>query len=102
MHSYFSAIHRFAVLRTRETECGQAVLYHVFENVYHRKLHWAEEVIGAVTASDEQARLLQTSLRSGLLLIKETTYDAQLVPIEYSISLLWGDRYIASVSSVRK
>jgi GntR family transcriptional regulator len=77
-------------------------LYHVFENVYHRKLHWAEEVIGAVTASDEQARILQTSPGSALLLIKETTYDAQRVPIEYSVSLLRADRYTASVVSVRK
>jgi GntR family transcriptional regulator len=77
-------------------------LYHVFENVYHRKLHWAEEVIGAVTASDEQARILQTSPGSALLLIKETTYDMQRVPIEYSVSLLRADRYTASVVSVRK
>ena len=77
-------------------------LYHVFENVYRRMLHWAEEVIGAVAAGKEEASVLQTSEGSPLLLIKETTYDSQQVPIEYSVSLLRGDRYTASVVSVRK
>ena len=77
-------------------------LYHVFENVYRRKLHWAEEIIGAVTAGEEEARILQTSPGSALLSIKETTYDVQRTPIEYSASLLRADRYTASVVSVRK
>jgi GntR family transcriptional regulator len=77
-------------------------LYYVFENVYRRKLHWAEEVIGAVTAGEEEARILQTSPGSALLSIKETTYDVQRIPIEYSVSLLRADRYTASVISVRK
>jgi len=77
-------------------------LYDVFENVYWRKLHWAEEVIGAVVAGEEEARTLQTSPGSALLSIKETTYDVQRVPIEYSVSLLRADRYTASVISVRK
>ena len=77
-------------------------LYHIFENVYRRKLHWAEEVIGAVTAGEEEARILQTSPGSALLLIQETTYDVQRIPIEYSVSLLRADRYTASVISVRK
>ena len=77
-------------------------LYHIFENVYRRKLQWAEEVIGAVTADEEEARVLQTSLGSALLVIKETTYDVQRIPLEYSVSLLRGDRYTASVVSVRK
>jgi GntR family transcriptional regulator len=77
-------------------------LYHVFENVYRRKLHWAEEVIGAVTVGEEEARILQTSPGSALLSIKETTYDVQRIPIEYSVSLLRADRYTASVISVRK
>jgi len=34
--------------------------------------------------------------------IRETTYDTQNVAIEYSLSLLRGDRYTASVISVRK
>ena len=77
-------------------------LYHVFESVYRRKLHWAEEVIGAITAGEEEARILQTSPGSALLSIKETTYDVQRIPIEYSVSLLRADRYTASVISVRK
>lgn len=80
---------------------GQS-LYHVFEHVYKRKLHWAEEVIGAAIVNADDARLLQAAIGSAVLLIKETTYDTQEQPIEYSVSVLRGDRYTASVVSVRK
>jgi GntR family transcriptional regulator len=77
-------------------------LYSVFENSYKRKLQWAEEVIGAVIAGEGEAEILKTSVGSALLMIRETTYDAQNVAIEYSLSLLRADRYTASVISVRK
>ena len=83
-------------------ELEQQSLYHVMEHVYKRKLHWAEEVIGGVTAKQEEADILETAPGNPMLLIKETTYDSQQIPIEYSISLLRGDRYTASVISVRK
>jgi GntR family transcriptional regulator len=77
-------------------------LYFIFEHSYKRTLQWAEEVIGAVIAGQEEAEILGTSVGSALLIIRETTYDAQNVAIEYSLSLLRGDRYTASVISVRK
>ncbi len=77
-------------------------LYSIFEHSYKRKLHWAEEMIGAMVAGAEEAEALQTPMGSALLVIRETTYDAQGVAIEYSLSLLRGDRYTASVISVRK
>jgi GntR family transcriptional regulator len=77
-------------------------LYHIFEHIYRRKLHWAEEVIGAMNAGAEEALILETDAGDPLLVIKETTYDEQDVAIEYSVSLLRGDRYTASVISVRK
>jgi len=76
-------------------------LYAVFENVYKRKLSWAEESIGAVSAREEEAKILGTTPGSALLLIRETTYDTNRVAIEYSCSLLRGDRHTASVISVR-
>jgi len=77
-------------------------LYQIFEQVYKRKLRWAEETIGATVAGEHDARVLETKLSSPLLIIKETTYDVQNIPIEYSVSLLRGDRYTASVVSIRK
>lgn len=77
-------------------------LYRVFEQVYKRKLHWAEESIGTTIAEPEDAGILETEPGNALLLIKETTYDSQNVPIEYSVSLLRGDRYTARVISVRR
>lgn len=77
-------------------------LYAIFEHVYKRKLQRAEEVIGAMVAGEEEAAELHTSVGSALLVIRETTYDLQNVAIEYSLSFLRGDRYTASVISVRK
>src|SRR5216684_9239428 len=62
-------------------------LYDIMENVYSRRLQRAEEVIGAVTAGEDEARILQAEVNSALLVIRETTYDAGEVPIEYSVSL---------------
>jgi len=76
-------------------------LYHVFEHIYKRKLQWAEEVIGAAVAGEE-AQVLEAEVGSPILVIKETTYDMQSIAIEYSVSLLRGDRYTASVISVRR
>lgn len=77
-------------------------LYSIFENIYHRKLQWAEETIGAVSASEEDALTLETVPGAALLSIRETTFDTDRVAIEYSFSLLRGDRYTASVISVRR
>src|SRR5215831_18035036 len=77
-------------------------LYHVFEHTYQRKLQWAEELIGATVAGEEEARVLAAQPGSPILVIKETTYDIENIAIEYSISLLHGDRYTASVISVRR
>ena len=77
-------------------------LYYIIERLYNRPLQRADEVIGAVNAEREEAAILQTSPGSALLLITETTYDIQQVAVEYSVSLLRGDRYTAFVTSVRK
>jgi GntR family transcriptional regulator len=76
-------------------------LYHIFEHSYKRKLHWAEEVIGASAAGEEEAGVLEASIGIPILVIKETSYDTQDIAIEYSVSLLRGDRYTARVISVR-
>ena len=77
-------------------------LYYVFEHTYKRKLQWAEEIIGASVAGEEEAQILEAKAGTPILVIKETTYDTQGVAIEYSVSLLRGDRYTASVISVRR
>lgn len=76
-------------------------LYHIFEHSYKRKLHWAEEVIGASVAGEEEASVLEANVGVPILVIKETSYDTQNIAIEYSVSLLRGDRYTARVISVR-
>jgi GntR family transcriptional regulator len=77
-------------------------LYYLFEKVYRRKLSWAEEEIGATTASEEIAGILDTAPGSALLLVRETTFDVKRTAIEHSVSLLRADRYTATVVSLRK
>ena len=55
-----------------------------------------------MVAQGGDAQAFQAEPGSPLLLIEETTYDEEDIPIEYSVSLLRGDRYTASVISVRK
>ena len=76
-------------------------LYHIFEHSYKRKLHSAEEVIGASVGGEGEAGVLETGIGIPILVIKETSYDTQDIAIEYSVSLLRGDRYTARVISVR-
>jgi GntR family transcriptional regulator len=83
-------------------DLGDASLYAVFEKVYKRKLNWAEEEIGAVIATREVARILETAAGKPLLFVRETTYDLRRIAIEHSHSLLRADRYKATVVSVRK
>lgn len=76
-------------------------LYRIMETSYHLQLGYAEDSIGAVSADAEVAQVLQTVAGNALLHITETTFDVQKTPLEYSISFLRGDRYTASVVSVR-
>lgn len=77
-------------------------LYYVFEKVYRCKLNWAEEEIGASTATEEQAQILGTTPGAALLAVREITYDSRRIAIEHARSWLRADRYKATVISVRK
>ncbi len=77
-------------------------LYQLMETVYQRKLGHAEESIGAVNAGPEDAAVLETAAGAALLVIREVAFDPEHVPLEYSVSLLRGDRYNATVISVRR
>jgi len=85
-----------------EQDLEKSSLYALFEKVYRRKLNWAEEEIGATIATEEVARILDTSPGKPLLFVRETTFDLKRTAIEHSHSLLRADRYKATVISVRK
>jgi len=96
----FLPCHLFPGLEKHDFEAQS--LYHVIEKLYGRPLQRADEIIGAASAEAEDAKVLRTAPGQALLVIKETTYDTKHVPIEYSVSLLRGDRYTAAVTSVRQ
>jgi DNA-binding GntR family transcriptional regulator len=85
-----------------EQDLAKSSLYALFEKVYGRKLSWAEEEIGATTASEAVAQTLGTTAGKALLFIRETTFDVRRTAIEHSHSMLRADRYKATVISVRK
>jgi GntR family transcriptional regulator len=95
----FLPCHLFPGLEKHDFEAQS--LYHVIEKLYGRPLQRADEIIGAASAEAEDAKILRTSPGQALLVIKETSYDTNNLPIEHSVSLLRGDRYTASVTSVR-
>ena len=90
----------FAAIDKQDLE--KQSLYSIFENNYKRKLQWAEDIIGAIIAGEDEAEILQTSVGNALLMIREAMYDTENVAIEYSVSLLRVDRYTAAVTSIRK
>jgi len=77
-------------------------LYHIMKQAYRRSLMRAEEVIGATIVGREEAQTLRTVAGSPVLHIKETTFDTEERAVEFSISLLRGDRYTVSVVSERR
>lgn len=85
----------------RHDLAGQS-LYHIIEQTYQINLMRAEEVIGATTVEREEAQMLRTVAGSPVLQIKETTFDTEQRAVEFSISLLRGDRYTVSVMSERR
>jgi GntR family transcriptional regulator len=97
--SYLSAA-LFPKLEDQALE--NASLYGIFEKVYKQRLKWAEEEIGAVTASRKHAAIMGTKPNEALLFIRETTFDVHNTPIEYSESLLRADRYTVTVKSIRQ
>jgi GntR family transcriptional regulator len=84
----------------KQDVAGQS-LYHIIEQTYRMSLMRAEEVIGATTVGREDAQTLHTVAGSPVLHIKETTFDTEQRAVEFSTSLLRGDRYTVSVVSER-
>lgn len=77
-------------------------LYSVIEKVYRHKIERAEEEISAVAAGPEEAKALQTSIGTAILMIREVTYDTLHNPLACSTSLFLGDRYITMTFSRRR
>jgi GntR family transcriptional regulator len=77
-------------------------LYAVIENVYGHKIESGEEQIGAVKAGNEEARLLKVELGFPLLSCRRSIQDVNGVPLEFGVSLLRADRYVARVRTLRR
>jgi GntR family transcriptional regulator len=60
---------------------------------YHVRINHARQVIRAVQASSEQARLLTTKGRTPLLFIERVSFSEQNQPVEFLRIYYRGDRY---------
>jgi hypothetical protein len=77
-------------------------LYSVIENVDGHRIESGEELIGAVKAGNEEARLLKVELGFPLLSCRRSIRDANGLPLEFGVSLLRADRYVARVRTLRR
>ncbi|GCE46024.1 GntR family transcriptional regulator [Thermosporothrix hazakensis] len=77
----------------RRTDLDRVSLYEVLEREYNLSADYAEEVVEAVNASEEVARLLRVAPGSALLRIRRLTSAKDRGPFEYVESLYCGDKY---------
>jgi GntR family transcriptional regulator len=68
-------------------------IYALLENDFGITIKEAEKVIEATQASGEEAKLLQVNTGESLLLVLNTTFDANGKPVEYAEGLYRSDRY---------
>ena len=78
-------------------------LYHIVERIYGRLLQRADEVIGASrTRNRKKRRFSRLHQEAHSLSSKKLLTMSNRSLVEYSVSLLRGDRYTASVTSIRQ
>lgn len=76
-----------------EYDYAKVPLREILERQYDLKIVRARQVIRAVVASPEQARLLGIRPQSPLLFIARVSYSQRNLPIEYLRIFYRGDRY---------
>jgi GntR family transcriptional regulator len=77
---------------------SRSSLYGTLRERYGIQVGSADEIIEARAATGREAKLLDISARSSLLVISRTIRTAQGKPVEASLSLYRGDRYRAVLS----
>lgn len=80
------------------TDLDRVSLYEVLEKEYHISADYAQEVVEAVNAGDEEAKLLQVVPGTALLRIRRLTTAKNHGPFEYVESLYCGNKYSLGLS----
>lgn len=76
---------------------GKRSLYQTLRERFSVRVGWADEVIEALSAGRDEARLLTIAPKASLLCISRTVITAQGIPIEFARSLYRADRYRAVI-----
>lgn len=76
---------------------GKRSLYAVLRENYGVRVAYADEVIEALPATSEEAKLLTIRPKASILSISRVIMTTEEVPIEYACSRYRGDRYRASI-----
>lgn len=76
---------------------GKRSLYQTLRERFGVRVGWADEVIEALTAGRDEARLLTIAPKASLLCITRTVMTTQGTPIEFARSLYRADRYRAVI-----
>jgi GntR family transcriptional regulator len=85
VHRYFPGV--------LEEDYSSVPLRQTLYQKYGVQIRRARQVIRAVQATSEQARLLTTTIRSPLLLIERVSFSDQNLPVEFLRIYYRGDRY---------
>jgi len=72
-------------------------LYQTMHDRYHVEFGWADEMIEALLALADEAKLLTIPKAASLLCISRTLMAADGTPLEFAVSRYRGDRYRASL-----
>lgn len=71
----------------------QGSLYEVFRRRYGLRPTWAEGIIEAAPADQQQAELLELEPDAPVLSVRRVTYDENYTPLEWVHSVYRGDRF---------
>lgn len=77
-------------------------LYDVIETAYGYRIDSGEERFSAVKAGDDEARWLKVEVGFPLLSCQRVIRDSAGVPLEYGLSLLRTDRFVARLVMLRR
>jgi GntR family transcriptional regulator len=92
MHQSYLPAHKAPNLTSRKLEDYQS-LYQLLLEEYGIDIAEADETLEAVSANEEESRLLEVAEGSPLLLVERVAYSNQAEPIEYVKMVYRADRY---------
>lgn len=88
-----SYLPRYKFVHLTEKDLANSPMYDVFNRAYNIQATRAEEEFSITTLRDHEAALLAEAVGDPAMLVKRTAYDKSEEVIEYTISVINGQKY---------